>query len=560
MVNGFSLELMIASNIKTNFPYIMGARLNPRIDNSSSTTPSRSALTDPDALFGIALNREFTALQNNDIKINYAIFRSMMLDNIVIYGSNGKYVYDSTYYNILLARENDIRFDTETGKVYAMMEYDRDFILQQAACFGVYFRISDQGDAAGSISTLSLDNAGICLGILDDYGIGHGQYTQGSANRDNPIWNWDSYRESPYDYTVTPDPNQYEHETHLAELPAVTAWNNMYLDTTGLHFKSVLQALESETNLPVWWLNGQEPLENVVALKRIFLNPSVVFNGMPRNSVDLVIGAWNSHVSTTQFLAGYEFRRIELGSKYIFPVHGNFLDYEPYTTISIYVPYCGSMRLDTSIFMGHNCKVTINVNARTGEVMAIIYVDNIEYASMQGNASVDLPVQGLAASNYNMQKTQLQTAVASKIFDLATQTLGYATGATISTALGNPTGATLQGLMGISNAGSSLMDITMTSLQLAHLVPTILCLQRGTTSLAVMDCVTPFLFIERPVYLENYNKENFAKTRGFACYEVISTADCSGYTEGINPLLDDISCTMTEKKMIADALKEGCIF
>ena len=75
-----------------------------------------------------------------------------------------------------------------------------------------------------------------------------------------------------------------------------------------------------------------------------------------------------------------------------------------------------------------------------------------------------------------------------------------------------------------------------------------------------MDCVTPFIFIERPTFLEGYDEENFSKINGFACYEVVNSSDCQGYTEGINPLLDGISCTLNEREMIVAALREGCIF
>ena len=49
-------------NIKTDFPYIMAARLVPYIDTSSSTNPNRNRLSAADAGFGIAINREFTSI------------------------------------------------------------------------------------------------------------------------------------------------------------------------------------------------------------------------------------------------------------------------------------------------------------------------------------------------------------------------------------------------------------------------------------------------------------------------------------------------------------------
>ena len=189
---------------------------------------------------------------------------------------------------------------------------------------------------------------------------------------------------------------------------------------------------------------------------------------MPFNQIHILIGAWDSTVISTEFLTGYEYRRFELGSKKIWPKYGNFLDYEPYTTLSIYIPYCGSMKLDTSIFMGHNCKITMNVNTRTGEVMAIIFVDNIEYASLQGDTSIDLPVQGLAASQYNGQKKQLQYAEAQLVSQTATSTLGYATGMTISASMDNTAGAVMQAGMLTSNLINTAIQDAKINYELSH--------------------------------------------------------------------------------------------
>jgi hypothetical protein len=48
---------------------------------------------------------------------------------------------------------------------------------------------------------------------------------------------------------------------------------------------------------------------------------------------------------------------IPLGSMFIRPRYNSFLDYEPYTTIRLYIPYIGTIELAPSIYMNKTVHV-----------------------------------------------------------------------------------------------------------------------------------------------------------------------------------------------------------
>ena len=106
-----------ASNIKTDYPYIKAARLNPRFDNGTLDTPNRvssSTFSDRYQGFGIGINREFTNMQNDNYKINYAMYRAAAGDycSIMLYGMDRSSIpHPSDYYDILLCDPDDIIFN-----------------------------------------------------------------------------------------------------------------------------------------------------------------------------------------------------------------------------------------------------------------------------------------------------------------------------------------------------------------------------------------------------------------------------------------------------------------
>ena len=101
--------------------------------------------------------------------------------------------------------------DSHLGKVWQEIPYSDDTydtIMSMAALFGCPFTPTTK---------LSFNNAftdaDLCLPIIDDNGITHGEYTRGSGNADNPFIELDNVRDKDYKPDADVDTNTYSNTT-----------------------------------------------------------------------------------------------------------------------------------------------------------------------------------------------------------------------------------------------------------------------------------------------------------------------------------------------------------
>lgn len=90
---------------------------------------------------------------------------------------------------------------------------------------------------------------------------------------------------------------------------------------------------------------------------------------------------------------------LNLGSFKIFKKYNNFLDYGPYTSISLYIPYVGSVNLDPNIYMDHTVSVKMVVDLTTGVCTAVVYSDDNMVTYHKGAIGIDVPINGVNANN-----------------------------------------------------------------------------------------------------------------------------------------------------------------
>lgn len=478
--------------------------------------------------------------------------------SITFYSSSPSYIYR--------AIGSGGEFTAANGNLYYSRPWDAayqqhagdDWIRRVVASYGVFFV-----DRTSYAQSAAYASANMMLGTIDADGLCHGDYTTGADNTEQPQYNWESTNDSTYDPDKPIDPNKYVHSTSLPLIPYYSPPNRVYVidDTTILpQVLSVVSSLDKDDIDMIFY--DQEPLECIVGFRRVIL-PFPTVDPEYGMGATVVLGSFNSEIGNGhvgKLLT--EWGRFILNPTPIFERYKNFLDYEPYTTISLYIPFCGSKQLPTNVFMGHTCNITINANARTGDIEAIIYVDNIEYSSMKGNCSIDLAVSGKAMAEYAKAYKELQHQANQVGVQMLSSTLGHAAGATISTAFKNYGGAGLQaGMAGVDIVSAFENAFYIADLQ-EHLAPNPLEVQKAAETVSVINCLTPFIFIERPVYMESFTdaaRTKYAKSTGYACYEIGNLSDFTGFTQAINPVLDGISCTLKERALIEEALREGVI-
>lgn len=550
---------------QTQYPYLMTAYMCALYEQNTPENPNRyfdltSSTSHP---LTLCLNIEHE-IQSHSKFITYNDCNPPTPwndrgDFILLRGTSnntGSSIYDGYNAVYVLGDEDYIKWQYGNFSYAEPYSEDvKDEIIKAAACFCNYFIADIRPTSPYNALNVPLTDNSVYLGYPDDKGISHGLWTRGTDNEDNPVWEWEDSTDSNYDYSKAVDPNTYEDSTYLPALINIPTQTRVYQDNTGTklgNLTAFISGLDSTT--VEYKFYNQEPMQCIVGARRIFLKPPEV---SVQRETFISIGAFNTEIPI--YSLGNQYDRFDLGSKLIYPIYDNCLDYEPYTTLSLYVPYCGVMKLPTAVFMNHYCKLTINANMRTGDIVALVFVDNIEYASLKGNASVELGLTGEEVSQYVRKEKEIQHNMNMIGLNMVSSSLGHIAGSSISKSFSNATGVTTQAAMGALDIVKGVVEFAHNSTILEHMKPEIVQIQQASTNVAIADALYPFIFIERPVFEDGYDEEKYAKTVGHSCYRIGKKSDFHGLTICADAKLDGLACTLKEQKMILAALQEGVI-
>lgn len=206
----------------------------------------------------------------------------------------------------------------------------------------------------------------------------------------------------------------------------------------------------------------------------------------------------------------------------------NFLDYSPYTSIKIYLPYCGIQSLDAQVVIGKVITVKCVIDYLTGNlVYYLFYQTNIGDTclySWNGNCACEVPI---TADDYGRK---ISTAVGLSTTALAT--------------LMNPSLGAVAGLgqAGLNYAENGNRHMIMGSVS-------------GNNGFGAIQY--PYLLITRP---NPQIPSNFAHTTGYLSMETKSLGSVSGYTKVKDVHLSGFSgATSDELSEIESLLKDGVI-
>ena len=297
---------------------------------------------------------------------------------------------------------------------------------------------------------------------------------------------------------------------------------------TGQNLLSLIDSFDSET-VPV----GFVPLDHIVGVYQAPFNiPEFSNCGSLTN---IFVGKYDTNVQGMPLLnqGSYSTTGI-IASKYIEPSHNNFLDYEPYTSLSLYLPFCGSCNLDSNLFVGKTVNVDYYFDIFSGDVIANVYANKTLYKTLSGNFTISQPI---TSQNVGLQKdTVIKGAVGVATNMLGTA--GFAMSGNISGALSGAVGATISSIS------------TYTHLNGISPVAT----KGGGGRSIFYTCKNIILY--KSTAIENHGA--YEKYRGKVCNYDSKLSECHGYTVVNNPHIE-IKCTNTEKDEIKKLLEDGVI-
>ena len=227
----------------------------------------------------------------------------------------------------------------------------------------------------------------------------------------------------------------------------------------------------------------------------------------------------------------------------------NFLDYSPYTKVSLYLPYAGTIDLDCQMISafsditGCTIDVDCSIDLQSGVLTYYVFADNAYLLATQNvKVGVDIPLNG----NDSLQQS---INMVRNTYSNATRLLSGASSIALNAMSGNGAGAVSEALTAPVGIAEMALNTSLASRQIpVNTMPT-----SGSISsmLAGQDA---FITIYRQKIA---NPANYGHAIGYKTESSHTIDSLSGWTVCRNPDLSGISATEGEKRLIADILTTG---
>ena len=279
-----------------------------------------------------------------------------------------------------------------------------------------------------------------------------------------------------------------------------------------IELKKLSQFLWSSAFFDNILLVNNSPIENIISLKALI--GTVTTTG---SSQSLALG----NVTTTANVTPCnESITINVGSITLPRKYNNFLDFEPYTKVQIYLPFYGCAMLDSSLVIGRTITIKYIIDVITATAKIKIIHDNKTLYEFKTTCGSDLPIT--SSNRASVEMGYLSSGV----------------GMGISIASGNVLGGLASGL---SMAQSQYHSSTSGNVS-------------GVLNFHDSRMVT--VLVDRPVYTE---LRNFNKTHGRMCNLSKTLRDLRGFTKCAENVQIPFNCLDEERNMIIEQLVNGVI-
>lgn len=486
----------------------------------------------------------FCTYSKNSMADNYDIYgalyfgdydQSHAILNTFIYGCddlNTNYFNTYTYYYANLGfidLWNKTYFatgsDIYTGYL-PVFNYSIENIHKLYSRMGTYYTFSEN-----LAKQENLNQNGIYCGIISDDGKITGKYSEGVENAKQIQTTWDNptdWQNNPFNGISNTDPNNYTDKIDLNKptLSNVNVFNRSFAVTSN----SVRQLADflwnaDETKFDEivkgLALMGENPMNGIIDLRLFPFN--VALKNSATQAEPIVIGRTNTGVNGIKLTENVN-SLIDLGECTFFTKFKNFLDYEPYTTAQLYIPYIGVVPVSTAEFMGHRISVKMIVDYTTGAGTAIVFKDDIPFIYRNGVVGVSIPMTGNDSTSY------ANTVI----------------GNVVSGAVGGATSIASGNIGGMVSSAEKLYSgfATGTNYQEAG---------ASSPSVATWQPQRCYFIIDRPILNV---PDNYGRTIGFACEKTGKLSDFKGFTVVSNPEIN-FRCTDSERQYIVNMLQNG---
>lgn len=259
-------------------------------------------------------------------------------------------------------------------------------------------------------------------------------------------------------------------------------------------------------------------------------------------SATVEAGGYSSDINSVKIISGYN-KRFDFGDIDIAEYYGSYLDYAPFTTVGIYLPYIGFKNLDVSKCMGKKINVTYGVDFAQGIATAYIafYADGNKQVFAEYSGQMGIPIKVTGKNT---------TAVENAVKDAAFAVGGFILSAIAVAAAPATGGVSLLAGAGVAGAGLNAASNTFNALTVQPDSVSVGNAGAENWLLSPQGC---YIFIQRP---RTATPENFKDTNGWATRYTGIISEFTGYLE-CSTVINTVSATAEEKNQITNLLKQG---
>ena len=443
------------------------------------------------------------------------------------------------------------------GAVVPYSDANYNAIMQMAACFAMAFTPTSK-------NTFTLTDDDYYIPIIRDDGISYGEYTHGADNATNATAQISDIRSIDYDPAANIDPNTYSNTTSFNTISGGANATEKYV----LNDSNVRMLLDD-----LWTISHTiagvdydkydykitdnflvtNPLDCIVSLKRFPFDIPHTFSQQKTN-VNLGRNAGSSQGYLTYNVTNdIVFQGVNIYPRF----ENSFLDYAPYTEYELYIPFCGTVKLNAGDILGHTLNCRLHVDLTTGACTAFIMADGLVIETASGAVSCDEKITGIDAATAD---AAIQNAVLNHVNARTNKEVAMLSplsiGGLIST-VSNP-------FKTAGNIESAKTEKTRAEYNLTHIQTPVHTMGNagGLTSwiqefnarliiyYPTGDAVTD----GRPPSLKDLT--TYGHTTGFATIDNDVLSKYSGFTVATNAILS-FAATTTEKDMIENMLNGG---
>lgn len=482
----------------------------------------------------------------------------------------------------------------------------KDWLCKQAAYLGTYFTFDITTAQTADLSQAAT-NPNVYLGEIDENGITTGNYLQGTQISDSDQSQWvDPWSSSPWHgFDIDPTPWDTDQTSIISSATGDPSYGTREYLMSANALNELVRVLnelkigEIEGDVAEGYceraFGSSDPMAAIISVIKYPFD--MIYNWLGESSREVVhgsnVGSWfyiaNAQIAvdtsgstpppyTIGLTSAHEIYEISWASSSIwdygfakipyFSKYKSFLDYEPYCSAALYLPFCGSIRIDPEVYVGHDVAVKYIVSPLDGTVKAYILRDNLVIDTLTGNAGTSIEINtsdDLAKANtVNQLNATIQSQKMHVVKSLAsfasTAGLGVATGGA-SLAVNAFMGAAKGGALGgVLEAAQHDLSIGQSQYQINTTATPFKQLQSGGGYLSAADEYAIRLVAYRPEPLPGYSFDDwrdYGAVTGFACLEIGVLSGFTGYTECAQVIADGIQCTSREKNMIIKLLQAG---